>query len=128
MDMEQLKRNIEESLEQIDLLTKEIDNWKDRYEHANVYIGKLKDKTDDLKFGKESNVQTSKNDEVGNIKKENEILKHDLKTMELKLSLKKDGSKSEPNMRSKNIDLRSQLSQIKFKLDSIKIENEKLLK
>ena len=43
MDMEQLKRNLEEALQKIDLLTKERDNLKNRYEHAKVYIGKLKD-------------------------------------------------------------------------------------
>ena len=47
--MEQLKKNLVETLEQIDLLTKEKDNLKDRYEDAKVYIGKLKDKIDDLK-------------------------------------------------------------------------------
>ncbi len=69
MDMEQLKRNLEETLEHIDLLTKERDSLKDRYEDAKVYIEKLKDKINDLKFGKELNVQTSENDEVGNLKK-----------------------------------------------------------
>ena len=69
MDMEQLKRNIGEDLEQIDLLTKEIDNLKDRYEDAKVYIDKLKDNIDDLKSTKESNVQTSDNDEVEILKK-----------------------------------------------------------
>ena len=88
-------KNLEETLEQIDLLTEERDNLKDRYEDVKVYIGKLKDKIDDLKYRKESNVQTSDNDEVGILKKENEILKHDLKIVELKLSLKKDDSKNE---------------------------------
>ena len=69
MDMEQSKRNIGEDLEQIDLLTKEIDNLKDRYEDAKVYIDKLKDNIDDLKSTKESNVQTSDNDEVEILKK-----------------------------------------------------------
>lgn len=69
MDMEQLKRNLEKSLEQIDLVTEERDNLKDRYEDAKVYIAKLKDRIDDLKSSKESNVQTSDNDEVGNLKK-----------------------------------------------------------
>ena len=44
-----MKKNLEEALEQIDLLTKERDGLKDRYEDAKVYIGKLKDKMDDLK-------------------------------------------------------------------------------
>ena len=48
MDMEQLKRNLEEALEHIDLPTEERDNSKDRYEDTNVYICKLKDKIDDL--------------------------------------------------------------------------------
>ena len=49
MDMEQLTKNLEEALEKIDLLTNERDGLKDRYEDAKVYIGKLKDKIDDLK-------------------------------------------------------------------------------
>ena len=88
MDMKQLKRNNEEALKQIDLLTEERDNLKDRYEDAKVYIGKLKDKIDHLKSRKESKQQISDNDEVGVLKKENEILKHELKIVELKLILK----------------------------------------
>ena len=49
MDMEQLKRNLGEALEKIDL-TNERDDLKDRYEDVKVYIGKLKDKIDDLKY------------------------------------------------------------------------------
>ena len=45
-------------------------------------------------------MQTSGNDEVGNIKKENEILKHELKIVELKLNLKKDDRKTEPNLKA----------------------------
>ena len=36
MNMEQLKKNLEEALEQIDLLIEERDNLKDRYEDAKV--------------------------------------------------------------------------------------------
>lgn len=64
-----MKRNLEEALEQIDLLTKERDNLKDSYEDGKVYIGKLKDKIDDLKSDKESNVKNSNNDEVGVLKR-----------------------------------------------------------
>ena len=59
-----MKRNFEESLEKIDLPTKEKDTLKDRYEDAKVYIGKLKDKKDDLKFMKEPSDKTSSNDEI----------------------------------------------------------------
>ena len=41
MNMEQLKKNFEEALKQIGLLTKEIDNLKDSYNDAKFYIGKL---------------------------------------------------------------------------------------
>ena len=47
--MEQLKKNLEESLEQIDLLIDERDGLKDRYKDAKAYIGELKDKIDNLK-------------------------------------------------------------------------------
>ena len=53
-DMEQLKKNLEEALEQIDLLIEERDNLKDRCEDAKFIIAKLKEKIDDLKYGKES--------------------------------------------------------------------------
>ena len=39
MDMEQLKKNLEEALEQSDLLIDERDGLKDRYEDSNIYIG-----------------------------------------------------------------------------------------
>ena len=81
MDMEQLKKIFKEALEQIDLLTDERDGLKDRYEDAKVYIGKLKDKIDDLK-SKRPSEQTS-DDDVEYLKKENEILKYELKIIEL---------------------------------------------
>ena len=42
-------KNLEETLEQIDLLTKERDKLKNKYEDSKVYIGQLKDKIDHLK-------------------------------------------------------------------------------
>ena len=58
------------------------------------------------------------------IKKENEILKHELKIVELKLSLKKNGGKNDFEIKDKNVDLRSQLS----KVESIKLEYAELEK
>ena len=69
--MEQLKKNLEEALEQIDLLIDERDGLKDRYKYAKAYIGELKDKIDDLKQ-KEPSVQTN-DDGIEDIKKENQI-------------------------------------------------------
>lgn len=112
MDMEQLKRNLEESLEQIDLLTKERDNLKERYEDEKYYIGKLKDKIDCLKSRKEGRDKTSDSDKVATLKKENEILKHELKIVEVKLSLKKDDRNNESNLKTDNVDLRSHLTQV----------------
>ena len=74
MDMEQLKKNLEEALEQIDLLTDERDGLKGRYKDAKAYIGELKDKINDLKK-KEPNEQAN-DDNIEYLKKENEILKH----------------------------------------------------
>ena len=91
MDMEQLKKNLEEALEQIDLLTDERDGLKDRYKDAKAYIGELKDKIDDLK--KKEPSEQANDDDIEDLKKENEILKHELKIVELKLSLKKNGGK-----------------------------------
>ena len=76
---------------------------KDRYGDAKVYIGKLKDKIDYLKSKKPS--EKTSDDDVEDLKKENEILKHELKIVELKLSLKRNGSKSDSNLKSKNVDL-----------------------
>ena len=50
---------------------------------------------------------TSDNDKVGDLQKENEILKHELKIIELKLSLKNNGGKNEPELKTENVDLRS---------------------
>ena len=69
MDMEQLKRNLEESLEKIDLLTEERDNLKERYEDAKNYIRKLKDKIDHLKSRKEPREQKNDSNEVETLKK-----------------------------------------------------------
>ena len=107
MDMEHLKKNLEEALEQIDLLIDERDGLKDRYEDAKFYIGKLKDKIDDLK-SKTPSEQTS--GDVEDPKKENEILKHELKIIELKLSLKRNGNKIDSDLKSEIANLRSQLS------------------
>ena len=93
---------------------------KDRYEDAKVYIGKLKDKIDYWKATKTPSEKTSSNDDIEDLNKENEILKHELKIVELKLSLKKDSSKSEPYLKFENTNIRSQLSQLTSKLDSIK--------
>ena len=56
--MEQLKKNLEDALEKIDLPIDERDGSKDSYEDAKAYISKLKDKIDDLKL-KEPSEQTS---------------------------------------------------------------------
>ena len=43
-------KNLEEILEKIDLLTEERDKLKYRYEDSKAYIGKLKDKIEQLKY------------------------------------------------------------------------------
>ena len=103
MDMEQLKKNFEEGLEQIDLLTNERDFLKDRYKDEKAYIGELKDKIHDLK--KKGPSKKTSDDDIEDLKKENEILKHELKIVELKLSLKKNGWKIDPEIKAKNADL-----------------------
>ena len=96
--MEQLKKNLEEALEQIDLLTNERDGLGDRYKDAKAYISKLKDKIDDLKRKEPS--EQANDDDIEDLKKENEILKHELKIVELKLSLKKNGGKSDSEIKT----------------------------
>ena len=66
--MEQLKKNLEEALEQIDRLTNEKDGLKDRYKDAKAYIGELKDKINDLKQ-KEPSKKTNE-DNIKDLKKE----------------------------------------------------------
>ena len=103
--MERLKRNLEETLQQIDLLTDERDGLKDRYEDVKAYIGKLKDKIDDLK--KKGPSEKTSDDDIEDLKKENEILKHELNLVELKLSLKRNGSGSDSDLKYENAYLRS---------------------
>ena len=67
MDMKQLKKNLEEALEQIDLLTNERDGLKDRYKDVKAYIGELKVKIDDLKR-KEPSEKTN-DDDIEDLKK-----------------------------------------------------------
>ena len=64
-----MKKNLEEALEKIDLLTEEKDNLKDKYEDAKVYISNLKDKIDDLKDTKTPKEKISSNDEIEDLKK-----------------------------------------------------------
>lgn len=83
MNVKQLKRNLEEPLEKIDLLIEERDNLKESYEDVKENISKMKDKIDHLKSRKESKEKISDNDEVETLKKLNEILKHELKIVEV---------------------------------------------
>ena len=124
--MEQLKKNLEEALEQIDLLTDERDGLRDRYKDAKAYIGELKDKIDDLK--KKEPSEQANDDEIEDLKKENEILKHELNIVELNLSLNKNGGKNDFEIKAKNSDLRSQLSMVTSKLEFIKLEHAELEK
>ena len=110
---------VEEALEQIDLLIEEKANLKDIYASEKFYIGKLKDKIDDLKSKAPS--EKTIDDDIEDLKKENEILKHELKIVELKLSLNKNGGKNESKIKVENVDLRSQLSKVTSKLESIKL-------
>ena len=53
---------------------------------------------------------------------------HELKIVELKLSLKKNGGKNDSKVKAKNVDLRSQLKKVTFELESIKLEHAELQK
>ena len=94
-----MKKNLEEELEQIDLLIDERDGLRDWYKDAKAYIGELKDKLDYLKKKKSS--EQANDDDIEDLKKENEILKHELKIVELKLSLKKNGGKNDSKITAK---------------------------
>ena len=67
MDIEQLKKNLEKALEQIDLLTDERDGLKDIYKDAKAYIAKLKDKIDNLK--KKGSSKKTSDDDIEALKK-----------------------------------------------------------
>ena len=100
-----MKKNLEEELKKIDLLTNERDGLRDWYKDAKAYIGELKDKIDDLKRKEPS--EQANDEDIEDLKKENEILKHELKIVELKLSLKKNGGKNDFEIKAKNVDIRS---------------------
>ena len=119
--MKQLKTNLEEVLEQIDLLTNESYGVKDRQKDAKAYIGELKDKIDDIK--KKGSTNQTSDDDIEDLKKENKILKYELKIVELKLSLKKNGGKIDSKIKVENADMRSQLSKVTFELEYIKLEH-----
>ena len=55
-------------------------------------------------------------------------MKHELKIVELKLSLKKNGGKSDSELKAENVDLRSQLSKVTSELETIKLEYAELEK
>ena len=55
-------------------------------------------------------------------------MKHEVKIVELKLSLKKYGGKNDSKIKAKNVDLRSQLSKVTSELESVKIQHVELEK
>ena len=127
MDMEQLMKNLEEALEKIDLLTKEIDKLKDGYEDSKVYIGQLKDKIEYLK-SKPKSTESIGDDKYSKLKTKYKILKHQLKTTNLNLSLKNDPSKIESNFKTKNSDLRASLAKKTSEFETLKEDHEELHK
>ena len=100
MDMDQLQKNLEEALEQIDLLTEERDSYKGKYENAKGLIDKLKGKILDLKSEKESDILV---EDCGELEKENVILRHELKAENLKLSMRDENE----NLRFENETLKN---------------------
>ena len=86
----------------------------------------VKDKIDDLK--QKGTTNQSSDDEIEELKIENEILKHELKIVEVKLSLKKNGGKINFDFKAENADLRSQLRKVSSELESIKLEHTELEK
>lgn len=58
----------------------------------------------------ESSDQIKDSDAVSKLKKENEILKHELEITNLKMSLMEDEKKSQSDLRSENVDLKSKLT------------------
>ena len=62
------------------------------------------------------------------MKKENEILKHELKITNLKLSIKDDDSKIESDLKSENVDLRSNLTKLTSELETTKLQYAELEK
>ena len=124
MDMEQLMKNLEESVEQIDLLTKEIDKLKDRYEDSKVYIGQLKEKIEHLKSKPESTESGTSDDDYSKLKIEYKILKHELKITNLKLTLRNDPSKFESNLKTKNVYLRASMAKKTFEFETLKEDQE----
>ena len=95
MDMEQLMKNLKEALEQINLLTKERDKLKDRYEDSKVYIGQLKEKIEHLISKPKSTESRTSDDNYSKLKTKQKILKHELKITNLKLTLRNDPRKIE---------------------------------
>ena len=67
----------------------------------------MNDNIDHLRLKKELAEPIKDNDEISRLKKENEILKHELEITNLKLSLKDDDNKIELDLRSKNAYMRS---------------------
>lgn len=128
MDMDQLQKNLEKSLDQLDVLTKERDNLKDKYEDAKDYIEKLKEKIEHIRSKKESKDQTKDCNEVSRLKKENEILKHGLDIKNLYLSLKDDDKKIESYLRFENSNMRFKLVKMTSELESSKLHYAELEK
>ena len=126
--MEQLMKNLEEALEQIDLLTEERDKLKDRYEDSKVYIGQLKEKIEHLKSNFESTESETSDDDYSKLKMQYKILKHELKITNLKLALRSDPKKVESDLKTENLDLRANLEKKTSELELLKANHEELQK
>ena len=128
MDMEQLMKNLEETLEQIGVLTEERDKLKDRCEDSKVYIAQLKDNIEHLKSRPKSTESETSDDDYSKLKIEYKILKHALKITNLKLTLKNDPSKVEYDLKTENTDLIASLEKKTFEFETLKEDHEELHK
>ena len=121
-------KNLEEDFEQIDLLTKEKDKLKERYKDSKLYIGQLKENIEHLKSKPESTESRTSDDYYSKLKIEYNILKYELKITNLKLTLRKDPSKFESNLKTKNVDLKESLAKKAFEFEILKENREELYK
>lgn len=122
MDMDQLQKNLDVALEELDTVIKERNKLKIKLEDAQDFIQKMKEEIETPRMKKKETCDQIKDCEVvSRLKKENEILEHGLGITNLKMNMMEDEKKSQSYLKSENTDQKSKLTKVTFEIEATKL-------
>ena len=87
----------------------------------------MKENIEHLKPKPKSTKSRTSDDDYSKLKNKYKILKHELKIMNLKLTLGNDPRKIESNLKTENADLRASLAKKTSKIETLKEDHEEPL-